>query len=130
MRMQGRRIFKGHVKGEVLASTADISFFGGCDAKTGEIVEKGHPLEGKSVAGKILVFPTGKGSTVGSYVLYALSRSGKAPLAIVNESTDPVVAVGCIIGEIPAVDKIDIKQLKTGQKVEVDATKGTISILV
>jgi hypothetical protein len=129
MRIEGRRIFKGKATGEVLMSTSNISFFGGCDPKSGEIVEKGHPLEGKSVAGKILVFPTGKGSTVGSYVLYALSKAGKAPLAIVNESTDPVIAVGCIIGEIPAVDRIDIGKLRTGQRVEVDATKGVISIL-
>jgi predicted aconitase with swiveling domain len=129
MKIEGRRIFRGKATGEVLMSASDISFFGGCDPKSGEIVEKGHPLEGKSVAGKILVFPTGKGSTVGSYVLYALSKAGKAPLAIVNELMDPVIAVGCIIGEIPAVDKIDIGKLKNGQRVEVDATRGVVSIL-
>ncbi len=126
--MKGRTIFKGKAKGEVLMTSEDISFYGGCDPETGVIVEKGHELEGKSVSGKILVFPTGKGSTVGSYVLYALSKAGKAPLAIINEATDPVVAVGCIISEIPAVDQVDIGKLKTGQKVEVDAADGVISI--
>jgi len=126
--MKGRTIFKGKAKGEVLMTSEDISFYGGCDPETGVIVEKGHELEGKSVSGKILVFPTGKGSTVGSYVLYALSKAGKAPLAIINESTDPVVAVGCIISEIPAVDQVDIEKLKTGQKVEIDAADGVISI--
>ncbi|MHA1936061.1 MAG: DUF126 domain-containing protein [Candidatus Thorarchaeota archaeon] len=128
MNFKGRKIFGGKVEGNALVTTEDISFYGGCDPETGKIVEKGHQLEGKSVAGKILVFPTGKGSTVGSYVLYALSKAGKAPLAIVNKTTDPVVAVGCIISEIPAVDQIDIDGLKTGQKVEVDADKGVISI--
>ncbi len=127
--MQGRRIFRGQVTGEVLYSPADISFYGGCDPKTGVIVEKGHPLEGMSVSGKVLVFRTGKGSTVGSYVLYALSKNGHAPLAIINESTDPVIAVGCIIGEIPAVDSVDITQFKTGQRVKVDADHGVITIL-
>ncbi|TFG13455.1 DUF126 domain-containing protein [Candidatus Thorarchaeota archaeon] len=127
--MKGRTIFKGKARGEVLMTSEDISFYGGCDPETGVIVEKGHELEGKSVSGKVLAFPTGKGSTVGSYVLYALSKAGKAPLAIINESTDPVVAVGCIISEIPAVDKVDIKKLKTGQKVEVDAAEGVISIV-
>ncbi len=127
--MQGRKIFKGKVVGEALVTGDEISFYGGCDPETGEIVEKGHHLEGKSVSGKILVFPTGKGSTVGSYVLYALKKANKAPLAIVNKTTDPVIAVGCIISEIPAVDLIDIEKIKTGQKVEVDAENGVVSII-
>ena len=110
--MQGRKIFKGKVVGEALVTGDDISFYGGCDPETGEIVEKDHHLEGKSVSGKILVFPSGKGSTVGSYVLYALKKADKAPLAIVNKVMDPVVAVGCIISEIPAVDQIDIGKIK------------------
>ncbi len=127
--MKGRKIFRGKAEGDVLVTSEDISFYGGCDSETGMIVEKGHELEGQSVSGKILVFPTGKGSTVGSYVLYSLSKAGKAPLAIINKSTDPIVAVGCIISEIPAVDQIDIEILKTGQKVKVDADKGVITIL-
>ncbi len=127
--MQGRKIFKGKVTGEALVTSDDISFYGGCDPETGEIVEKGHHLEGKSVSGKILVFPTGKGSTVGSYVLYALKKANKAPLAIINKITDPVVAVGCIISEIPAVDQIDISKIKNGQKVEVDADSGVVSVM-
>jgi predicted aconitase with swiveling domain len=127
--MQGRKIFKGKVTGEALVTGDDISFYGGCDPETGEIVEKDHHLEGKSVAGKVLVFPTGKGSTVGSYVLYALKKAGKAPLAIVNRVTDPVVAVGCIISEIPAVDQIEIEKIQTGQRVEVDADSGVVSIV-
>ena len=122
--MQGRKIFRGKAVGEALVTGDDISFYGGCDPETGEIVEKGHHLEGQSVAGKILVFPTGKGSTVGSYVLYALKKAGKAPLAIVNRVMDPVVAVGCIISEIPAVDGIEIEKIETGQRVEVDADGG------
>jgi predicted aconitase with swiveling domain len=113
----------------VLATTDDISFYGGCDPETGVIVEKGHQLEGVSISGKVLVFPTGKGSTVGSYVLYALSKAGKAPLAIINKATDPIVAVGCIISDIPAIDQIDIEQLKTGKEVEIDADEGVISLV-
>ena len=127
--MQGRKIFKGKVVGEALVTGDDISFYGGCDPETGEIVEKDHHLEGKSVSGKVLVFPSGKGSTVGSYVLYALKKANKAPLAIVNKVMDPVVAVGCIISEIPAVDHIDISKIKDGQKVEVDADNGVITLI-
>jgi len=127
--MQGRKIFKGKVTGEALVTGDDISFYGGCDPETGEIVEKGHHLEGKSVSGKILVFPSGKGSTVGSYVLYALKKAEKAPLAIVNKIMDPVVAVGCIISEIPAVDQIDIGKIQNGQKIEVDADNGVVTLI-
>ena len=127
--MQGRKIFKGKVIGEALVTGDDISFYGGCDPETGEIVEKGHHLEGKSVSGKVLVFPSGKGSTVGSYVLYAWKKAEKAPLAIVNIIMDPVVAVGCIISEIPAVDQIDIGKIKNGQKIEVDADNGVVTLI-
>ncbi len=129
MRFRGRKICKGKVVGEALVTSHDISFYGGCDPETGVIVEKGHELEGKSVAGKVLVFPTGKGSTVGSYVLYALKKAGRAPLAIVNRETDPVVAVGSIISEIPTVDSVPVEKIRTGQNVEVDADNGVVSIL-
>ncbi|MFW9798812.1 MAG: DUF126 domain-containing protein [Candidatus Thorarchaeota archaeon] len=126
--LQGRKIYKGKAEGEALVTAMDISFYGGVDPETGEVVEKDHPLEGKSVAGKILVMPSGKGSTVGSYVLYALKKADKAPAAIVNKETDPVIAVGSIISEIPTVDHIDIEKIETGQSVEVDADRGVVSI--
>jgi len=83
------------------------------------VIEAGHPLEGQSVAGRVLVFPTGKGSTVGSYTLYRLARAGLAPAAIVNAEADSVVAVGAIIAEIPMVDQVDISRIRTGDWVEV-----------
>ncbi|MHA2601095.1 MAG: DUF126 domain-containing protein [Candidatus Thorarchaeota archaeon SMTZ1-83] len=126
--LQGRKIYKGKAEGEALVTSVDLSFYGGVDPETGEVVEKDHPLEGVSVAGKILVMPSGKGSTVGSYVLYALKRAERAPAAIVNKETDPVIAVGSIISEIPTIDSIDIEKIKTGQTVKVDADRGVVSI--
>lgn len=128
-KFEGRKIYKGRAEGEALVTSEDISFYGGCEPDTGVIVEKGHELEGESVAGKILVFPSGKGSTVGSYVLFALKKAGLAPLAIVNKETDPVVAVGSIISEIPTIDHIDVSKFKTGQKLVVDAGRGIVSIV-
>ncbi|MFX1602530.1 MAG: DUF126 domain-containing protein [Promethearchaeota archaeon] len=128
MELQGRKIYKGKAEGEALVTGVDLSFYGGVDPETGEIVEKDHPLEGLSVAGKILVMPSGKGSTVGSYVLYALRKADKAPAAIVNKETDPVIAVGSIISEIPTVDSVDITKIENGQTVEVDADRGVVSI--
>ncbi len=128
MELKGRKIFKGETKGEALVTKDGISFYGGVDPDTGEVVEKGHELEGQSVAGKVLVFPEGKGSTVGSYVLYNLKRNGKAPLAIINKECETIVAVGCIISEIPCVDKIDIEKIKTGDTVSVNAEEGIVEL--
>ena len=103
-----------------------ISFFGGVDPDTGVIVETGHELEGQSISDKVLVFPTGKGSTVGSYTLYRLKRNGLAPAAIVNAQCETITAVGAIIAEIPCVDQIPIDQLTTGMSVCINGEAGTI----
>jgi len=128
MKLEGRKICKGETEGEVLATKDGISFYGGVEPETGKVVEKGHELEGQSVAGKVLVFPEGKGSTVGSYVLYNLKKNGVAPKAIINKECETIVAVGCIISEVPCVDHIDIGKLKTGDKISVDAEKGIVEV--
>ncbi len=117
--LHGRVIKAGHAAGEALVSSAPIGFLGGVDPDTGIVIEAGHPLEGECVAGRVLVFPTGKGSTVGSYTLYRLAHNGVAPAAIVNAEADPVVAVGAIIAEIPMVDRVDISRIRTGDRVYV-----------
>ena len=124
--LTGRKICLGKAEGEALVTTQGISFFGGVDPANGIVTEKGHELEGKSISGKILVFPQGKGSTVGSYALYRMKKQGTAPLAIINSECETIVAVGAIISEIPCVDKVDITQIKTGQKVRVDGEKGIV----
>jgi hypothetical protein len=106
-----------------------ISFFGGVDPQSGVVVERGHDLEGQSIAGKVLVFPTGKGSTVGSYTLYRLKRAGKAPIAIINTECETITAVGCIIAEIPCIDRVPIDDLQSGQRVVVDGERGTVTVL-
>jgi predicted aconitase with swiveling domain len=104
MKMQGRSIYPGVAQGEALVTSQAISFFGGIDPETGCVVERGHTLEGQYIGGKVLVFPTGKGSTVGSYTLYRLKHNGHAPLAILNAECETITAVGCIIAEIVCVD--------------------------
>jgi predicted aconitase with swiveling domain len=128
MLFKGRKIYQGKAQGEALVTSMGISFFGGVDPESGVVVEKDHQLEGCSTSGKVLVFPTGKGSTVGSYTLYRLKRAGKAPLAIVNAECETITAVGCIISEIPCVDQIPIERIKTGQIVCVDGERGTVKI--
>jgi predicted aconitase with swiveling domain len=120
MKLRGRSIFQGSTQGEALVSTQPISFFGGVDPETGIVVERGHPLEGQHITGKILIFPTGKGSTVGSYTLYRLKKNGFAPRAILNENCETIIAVGCIIAEIPCVDQLSIHEIHSGNLVQVD----------
>ncbi len=126
--LKGRAITGGRAKGKALVSTMPLSFLGGVDYNTGVVVEKNHDLNGQLLKDKVLCFPSGHGSTVGSYVLYSLVKKGVGPKAIVNQVADTVIVVGTIIAEIPMVDQIDIKQIKTGNVVEVDGDKGTLKI--
>ena len=126
--MKGRSISKGVAEGEILKSDIALSFLGGVDPKTGVIMDKESSAYGKSVKGKVLVFPRGKGSTVGSYVILQLKKNGVAPAAIVNREAETIVAVGAIIARIPMIDHVDIDQLKDGMKVKVDGGKGEIEI--
>ena len=120
MILQGRTIYQGEAVGQALVTAQGISFFGGVDPETGVVVERGHELEGQCIAGKVLVFPSGKGSTVGSYTLYRLKHNGLAPAAIINAVCETITAVGCIISEIPCVDQIVIEQIQSGAQIRID----------
>ena len=128
MILQGRVICAGNARGEALVSGSAISFFGGIDPDTGLVVEKGHELQGQSVAGRVLVFPHGKGSTVGSYTLYRLKHNGLAPAAILNTECETIIAGGCIIAEIPCLDQLPLASLHSGQHISVDGEHGTIEV--
>ena len=128
MKLEGRKIFKGTAEAEAIVTKDGISFYGGVDPDTGKVVEVGHELEGQSITRKILVFPTGKGSTVGSYTMYRMKKNNLAPAAIVNKEIDTIIAVGCIISEIPCVDKINTDMIKTGQKIIVNGSEGTVEV--
>jgi predicted aconitase with swiveling domain len=126
--MKGRTISPGKTKGQAIVSSEPIGFYGGIELATGNVIEKGHPLEGRCVKDKILVFPCGKGSTVGSYVIYGLKKNGVAPKAIINKETETIVATGVILAGIPCVDQIDIDQIKDGDILIIDADEGLVEI--
>ena len=128
LHISGRGISRGRGSGRLLVSPAPISFLSGVDPETGVIVEKGHPLKGTPIAGRVLAFPFGKGSTVGSYVLYALSRNGHAPAAIVNSEAEAIIATGAIIGGIPMIDRISVplSRLKDNIPVVIDGDTGAM----
>jgi predicted aconitase with swiveling domain len=127
--LKGRKIVEGTCTAEALVSAKPISFLGGVDPADGKIIEKKHDLCGTCIKDKVLVFPHGHGSTVGSYVMYSLSKKGLAPAAIINQTADPVVVVGAIIANIPMIDQVDIRKIRTGDTVEVDGCKGIARIL-
>ena len=127
--LRGRGIVEGHCKAEALVSAKPISFLGDVDPETGKIIEKKHDLYGVSIKDRVLCFPHGHGSTVGSYVLYSLAKKGLAPKAIINHKADPVIIVGAVIANIPMIDKIDIGKINSGDMVEVDAYKGIVKVL-
>jgi len=126
--MKGRMISPGTAEGAAMVSTEPIGFYGGIDIKSGIVIEKDHPLEGKSVKDKILIFPCGKGSTVGSYVIYGLKENGVGPAGIINKETETIVATGVILAGIPCVDQIDIEKIKDGDAVLLDADNALVTI--
>jgi len=119
-RLTGRVIYGGNASGTILKSEIPISFFGGVDPNTGLIKEPNHPLFGESIAAKVLVFPHAKGSTVGSYILYALKKNGAAPSAMILGECETIVAVGAIISEIPTVDQVAVDHLEPGDVVKIN----------
>jgi len=126
MKLTGRRIFKGKTEGEALVTSQSISFYGGVDPDTGTVVEKGHELEGQSITDKVLVFPSGKGSTVGSYVIYQMAKTGTGPKALILKDCEAIVAVGCIISDLPCIDQIDVEKIETGMTLSLDAENGIV----
>ena len=119
--LKGHKAAKGKAEGEALVSDKPFCFLFQVDTKTGVVIQKGNDWEGVSLAGKILVFPIGKGSTASSYVLYEMVRRGTQPKGIINLIADPVVMV----------DKLDgdpVELIKTGDWVEIDADNGIVKV--
>lgn len=130
MEIMCHKIAPGCASGPALATMEPISFLGNVDPNLGVVVDPAHELFGQCIAGKVLIFPGGKGSTVGSYVIYQLKGRNLAPVAMINLRSEPIVAVGAIISGIPLVDRVpeEIMQIKSGTWIEVDADHGLIRI--
>lgn len=132
------RIFKCHkisegvVEGEAIVSKDTIMFYL-IDPDTGTVIENAHDLEGKSIAGKILIFPGGKGSSVvQADGLYQLNAKNNSPAAMVIEYPETVLVSSAIIMEVPMVDKVDAEfyqVVKDGDNIRLNADEGTIEIL-
>lgn len=122
MVINGRFILKGNAEGPILATRDPISFWGCVDPLTGRISDKRHALFKRSVAGKVLVFPFGKGSSTGSLMILELIRNNIAPAAIINIRTEPLLATGSVVGKymydrffpILTIDEVSFSQLEGG----------------
>ncbi|RJR34029.1 MAG: DUF126 domain-containing protein [Desulfobacteraceae bacterium] len=131
MTIKAKPVTRGTAEGEAIVSHMPISFTGGMDPDTGKIREPGHDLEGQSVAGKILVFPTGKGSTTGSWQFYAAFKRGCAPKGILNLKAEGVVAVSAIITGTPMMHEPErdfLDAIKSGDFVRINADEGYVEI--
>jgi len=122
--IKGRSISPGLSKGKVVKLNEPFSFLGGVDASTGNLKVR----VGSNIADKIFVFPSGKGSTVGSFVMYDLKVHDKAPAAIINKTAETIVTTGAVISSIPMVDMIDTDLLMDGDIVTVNGTDGSVCI--
>ena len=125
MQIKCHRVASGRASGPALVTVQAISFLGNVNPETGIVVDPAHELFGESIAGKVLIFPGGKGSTVGSYVIYQLKKRGLAPAAMINLLSEPIVAVGAVISGIPLVDRVgeEVLRIKSGTIVDVDADR-------
>ena len=94
---EARTLVPGEATGEVLALEEPLSFWGGIDPATGDVIDVHHPQRGANVAGKVVVMPGGRGSSSSSSVLAEAIRAGMAPAAIVLLEPDPIVALGAIV---------------------------------
>lgn len=131
-----RALVPGTAEGRALVLDEPLSFWGGVDPETGDITDVRHPQHGASVTGRILVMPSGRGSSSSSSVLAESIRSGTAPAAIVLGEADPILALGAIVARelygmvIPVVVATDPSLLiQTGADVVVDATADRARIL-
>jgi predicted aconitase with swiveling domain len=128
LRLSGRKISTGRAEGKGLVSTSPISFLGDVDPESGLITDPTSDIHNESVRGRVLAFPFGRGSTVGSYAMYRSMKNRRAPSAIINERAEAVVVTGAVISGIPMIDGIDIGLLRTGDRMVVDAKSALLEL--
>jgi len=124
----GRPIVEGTAEGEALVTTEALSFWGGYDFRTGEIIDKHHPLRGVRAAGRVLVVPFSKGSSTTTAVLLEAVRAGTAPAAILTTGVDSFFALASIVADVMyaksfpviALEPGDAATLQTGMRVRVE----------
>jgi predicted aconitase with swiveling domain/8-oxo-dGTP pyrophosphatase MutT (NUDIX family) len=128
MILRGRRVVPGRAEGQVLLHRRPLSFLGGLDPASGRITDAESDRRGEATAGRVLAFPHGVGSTVGSYVLYGAAKRGVGPVALVVERAETIVVAGAVLASIPVVDGIDLRAVAEGDVAVVDGDAGTVAL--
>lgn len=127
--LKGTVIIPGEASGEVLASTEPLSFWGGYDQHTGEIIDRRHPLSGEMGAGRILALPFTRGSSTTTAILLESVRRGVAPAGIITDRADVFLALASVVademyeGAFPmvAVDRATFETLRSGMQARIEA---------
>jgi predicted aconitase with swiveling domain len=130
---EARALVPGTAEGTLLVLDEPLSFWGGLDPETGDVVDVRHPQRGANVVGRILVMPSGRGSSSSSSVLAEAIRAGTAPAAIVLGQADPILALGAIVarelyGKVTPVVVATDPSLRTGRVATITATRETARI--
>ncbi len=120
--VKGRAVVSGRAQGLVLVADATLSFWGEVDPVTGKVIAVGHPLEGQSIAGRVLVIRSTKGSSATPMILRLAKLEGTAPAAIINVEVDSLAALGCIVNDIPMLTDLEcnpFEVIHTGDPISV-----------
>ncbi len=129
--LRGRPVVRGRAEGAALVADATLSFWGEVDPVSGTVIGKGHPLEGRSLAGRVLVIRSTRGSSATPMVLNLAKLEGTAPAAFINVEVDSLAALGAIVNRIPMITELErnpFECIRTGDYVVVDAEAGLVEI--
>ncbi len=133
--IKGQPIIPGQARGQVLTSSEPLSFWGGYDWQTGEVIDRRHPLSGRIAAGRILAVPFTRGSSTTTAVLLEAIKAGTAPAAIVTLESDFFFALASIVADelyatpVPliVIDAVDFDALRNDDEAEL-SHDGTLTI--
>jgi predicted aconitase with swiveling domain len=128
--IEARTLFPGSARGCVLRLDEPLSLWGGMDPGTGRVIDRRHPQAGENIAGKVLMMPSGRGSSSSSSILAEALRAGTAPVAVILGEPDPILVVGAAVSSelygraIPIVvlESPNYDAIGTGDEVEIEAT--------
>ncbi len=126
-----RGLVKGIAEGEALIAPTTLSFWGEVDPMSGRVIAQGHPLQGQSLGGRVLVIRSTKGSSAMPLVMGLAHRQGNAPVALVNTKIDALAVLGCVVNGIPMVADLQrnpFELIAAGDHVRVDSDRGEIVV--
>ncbi len=118
-------IVEGDAEGALLVGREPLSFWGGLDPRTGEVIDRRHPLSGQRLTNRILAIPHGRGSCSASGVLLEAICNGTGPLAIITSRIDPIIGLGAILADelsgrvvpVAVLGADDFLELRSGDRV-------------